>query len=153
MNKSRLTAFLLIILLNFALPFKAGALAGGESVELPVEYVYDGDTIKLSGGLIVRYIGIDTPEKGTEFYNRARRRNIDLVGGKRVRVVVCRDEPSDKYGRTLGWVWVGEQLVNEMLLKEGFARSLIIPPCGLERATELKRLESVAKKAGVGIWR
>ncbi len=153
MKQSCLTALFLIILFSFVLPFKADALVGGQSVELAVEYVYDGDTIKLSGGLIVRYIGIDTPEKGQAFYERARRRNAQLVGGKRVRVIVCRDEPRDKYGRTLGWVWVDGQLVNEVLLGEGLAKSLIIPPCGLERATELKKLESEAREAGVGIWR
>ena len=57
------------------------------------------------------------------------------------------------YGRTLGWVWVDGLLVNGTLLKEGLAKSLIIPPCGFERYEELKRLESEAKKAGLGIWR
>ncbi len=153
MNESCLKAFLLIIIASLALPFRAYALVGGESVELAVEYVYDGDTIKLSDGLVVRYIGIDTPEKDEEFYKRARRRNLELVGGKRVRVVVCRDEPRDKYGRTLGWVWVDGLLVNDTLLREGLARALIIPPCGLERHKELKSLESDAKEAGAGIWR
>ncbi len=154
MKKSYLiTALLIPLSLNFAVPYKARALGAGESAELTVQYVYDGDTIKLSGGLIVRYIGIDAPEKGEAFYEQARRRNIELVGGKSVRIVVCRDEPRDVYGRTLGWVWVDGLLVNGTLLKEGLARTLIIPPCGLERAEELKGLDSEAKRAGVGIWR
>ena len=154
MNYRRLTPILLLVFFfNLIVPLNADALTGGQSVELPVEYVYDGDTIKLSGGVVVRYIGIDTPEKGESFYERARRRNAELVGGKSVRIVVCRDEPRDAYGRTLGWVWIDGQLVNGTLLAEGLAKTLIIPPCGLERYRELKRLESEARKAGAGIWR
>jgi micrococcal nuclease len=152
-EKSLIAPLLILVLLAIAAPCRAGAPGAGESAELGVEYVYDGDTVRLSGGLVVRYIGIDTPEKGEAFYDQARRRNIELVGGKSVRIVVCRDEPTDKYGRTLGWVWVDGVLVNGVLLKEGLAKSLIIPPCGLERVEELKGLESEAKKAGLGIWR
>ena len=46
--------------------------------------VIDGDTIVLKGGQRVRYIGIDTPEKGRPYYLEAKKENERLVLGKRV---------------------------------------------------------------------
>ena len=117
-----------------------------------VAFVYDGDTVRTSTGLIVRYIGIDTPERGEPLYEAARERNAELVMGKEVELWVCTGEPRDKYGRTLGWVYVDGLLVNGVLLEEGFGRTLLIPPCGNEKREELLDLEKNAKEAGVGIW-
>ncbi len=157
MNTRTLAALAVIqpflLLFHPALPYAARALEGGEHAQKTVAYVYDGDTVRTTDGIVIRYIGIDTPEKGEEFYGRARQRNVELVGGKVVSLVVCRDEPRDAYGRTLAWVWVDGLFVNGALLAEGLAISLIIPPCGLERATEILGLEREAKRAGLGIWR
>ncbi|MBE9527915.1 MAG: thermonuclease family protein [Proteobacteria bacterium] len=128
------------------------ALTPGENGVHTVAFVYDGDTVRTSGGLIIRYIGIDTPERGEPFYSRASKRNIELVKGKKVELYVCKGEPKDKYGRTLGWVYVDGLFVNGALLEEGLGRSLIIPPCGTEKRDELLGIESRAQEAGVGIW-
>ncbi len=142
-----------LLFLHLAFPYAARALEGGEHAHKTVEYVYDGDTIRTTDGIVVRYIGIDTPEKGEPLYERARLRNVELVGGKVVSLVVCRDEPRDIYGRTLAWVWVDGLFVNGALLGEGLATTLIIPPCGLERATEILGFKEEAQRAGLGIWR
>ena len=41
--------------------------------------VIDGDTIVINSGDRVRYVGIDTPEKGSSFYLQATSRNRELV--------------------------------------------------------------------------
>ncbi len=128
------------------------ALMSGEGGLYTVAFVYDGDTVRTSEGLIVRYIGVDTPERGEPFYKKALKRNIELVKGKEVELKVCKGEPKDKYGRTLGWVYVDGLLVNGTLLEEGLGRTLIIPPCGTEKREELLGIERRAKEAGVGIW-
>ncbi len=157
MNRGVLVTLVVIeaflLLLHIALPYTALALEGAERADKTVEYVYDGDTVRTTDGIVVRYIGIDTPEKGEPFYERARLRNVELVGGKVVSLVVCRDEPRDVYGRTLAWVWVDGLFVNGALIGEGLAKPLIIPPCGLERATEIMGLKEEAKRAGLGIWK
>jgi micrococcal nuclease len=133
----------------------AGPAAGAESVQpesVRVQSVYDGDTIK-AGGRVIRYIGIDTPEKNEPFFSEASQRNAELLRGKEVKVVVCKGEPQDKYGRTLAWVYADGVLVNGELLAEGLARTLIISPCGLEKFGLLKRLERKAIRARRGIWR
>lgn len=117
-----------------------------------VREVIDGDTVVLSNGQVVRYVGVDTPEINEPFYFEAKVRNSTLVLGKFVRVVVCGPEPRDRYGRVLAWVYSGGRPAGDVLLEEGLARSLVIPPCGLQRAREQRALEASARAANKGIW-
>ena len=49
-----------------------------------VESVISGDTIKLADGRIIRYIGIDAPDKEQCMYRTAAKINQVLVEGKQV---------------------------------------------------------------------
>jgi micrococcal nuclease len=124
--------------------------------------VVDGDTIRVSlGGREerVRYIGIDTPESvkpGTPvqcFAKKASAENARLVAGKRVRIE--RDvEERDRYGRLLAYVYpaAGGAMVNETLVRHGYARPLTIPP-DVRHAERFRRLADEARRAGRGLWR
>lgn len=117
-----------------------------------VERVIDGDTIVVSGLGPVRYIGVDTPESGEPFYHEAKKRNTELVGGKGLRLEICGPSPRDRYGRTLALVYANGVFVNEELLKDGLARTLIIPPCGAGLADELRAVEKQALLGRAGMW-
>ena len=68
--------------------------------------VADGDTITVLRGreqVKIRLAGIDAPEKKQAFGNVAKERMSELVLGKEVRVD---DRKKDRYGRTVGRVWV-----------------------------------------------
>jgi micrococcal nuclease len=124
--------------------------------------VVDGDTIRVSiGGREerVRYIGIDTPESvkpGTPvqcFAKKASAENERLVAGRRVRIE--RDvEERDRYGRLLAYVYpaAGGPMVNEALVRGGYARTLTIPP-DVRHAERFRRLADEARRAGRGLWR
>jgi micrococcal nuclease len=124
--------------------------------------VVDGDTIRVSlGGREerVRYIGIDTPESvkpGTPvqcFAKKASAENARLVAGRRVRIE--RDvEERDRYGRLLAYVYpaAGGPMVNETLVRLGYARPLTIPP-DVRHAERFRRLADDARRAGRGLWR
>ncbi len=155
-NKTRLgrtVVFTLLALLSLLCgPSGAASRPGGRVLSLPVRWVIDGDTIVLRGGIKVRYVGIDTPEVGEAFYEEAKERNRRLVGRKVVRVVVCGAQARDVYGRLLGSVYVDGLDVGAVLLREGLARTLIIPPCGLAHAKEYRGYERDARRLGLGIW-
>src|SRR5712691_3336746 len=51
-----------------------------------VAAVIDGDTIMLTDGTRVRYLGVNTPEHGQPFYEEAKRYNERLVLHKEVRL-------------------------------------------------------------------
>lgn len=83
--------------------------------------ISDGDTISvLHAGRAekVRLFGIDCPEKRQAFGNVAKRFTADMVADKIVEVDAV---DIDRYGRTLAWVWVGEQNVNLELVRHGLA--------------------------------
>jgi endonuclease YncB( thermonuclease family) len=68
--------------------------------------VSDGDTITVlrdKEQVKIRLVGIDAPEKSQAFGNIAKQRMADMVFGKEVRVD---GRKTDKYGRTVGRVWV-----------------------------------------------
>lgn len=117
-----------------------------------VKHVIDGDTIVIDTGEHVRYIGMDTPERNEPFYEEAKARNKSLVNKKKIKLVVCKKEPKDKFGRLLAWVYADGVFVNRTLVNEGLARKLIIPPCADEKAAEFEQIEKSARERRIGIW-
>lgn len=68
--------------------------------------VADGDTITVLHGderVKIRLSSIDAPEKAQPFGNVAKQNMTEMVFGKEVRV---EDRKKDRYGRTIGRVWV-----------------------------------------------
>jgi micrococcal nuclease len=123
-----------------------------------VQRVVDGDTVVLTGGERVRYIGVDTPESvkpGTPvqcFAEAASRANERLVDGERVRLRFDA-ERRDRYGRLLAYVYrVRDGLfVNAELVRRGYATTLTIAP-NVAHAAEFRRLARNARRQGRGLW-
>jgi endonuclease YncB( thermonuclease family) len=96
--------------------------------------VVDGDTITVEGGESVRVLGLDAPETGNPNMDGAQplgfaasRRLRELLLGREV--VLERDASDrDHYGRRLRHVWCGGELVAEVLVAEGLAYAMSIPP-------------------------
>lgn len=115
-----------------------------------VTRVIDGDTIEIAGELHVRYIGVDTPEKEEPYYTEALEANRKLVEGKEVRLE--RDvSNTDKYGRLLRYIYVGDTFVNAELVKQGYARAHAYPP-DIKYQTYLQAAEIEAQQNNKGIW-
>ncbi len=120
--------------------------------------VVDGDTIRvLIDGDVqsVRYIGIDTPEPYRDgepacFSLEASQRNDELVSGKRVELV-SDVEDADRYGRLLRYVYADGEMVNEILLREGYAKKMSIKPNTVHAYT-FAELEVQARQSGYGLW-
>lgn len=121
-----------------------------------VPRVIDGDTIEIEGGQDVRYIGIDTPEtvhpsKPIECYGQeASARNKELVEGKVVKLEKDVSE-ADRGGRLLRYVYVDGQMVNELLVREGYAQVSTYPP-DVKYADLLLAAQQEARDANRGLW-
>lgn len=121
-----------------------------------VTRVIDGDTIEIKGGEKVRYIGIDTPEtvhpsKPVQCFGKeAALKNKKLVEGKRVRLEKDVSE-TDKYGRLLRYVYVGEVFVNKILVRDGYAFSSTYPP-DVKYQDIFSKAEKEAREADRGLW-
>jgi len=130
--------------------------------EAGVRDVIDGDTVRLSDGRLVRYLGIDAPEArrrvGEEwvedpepFSRAATEANRLLVGGRTIRLEYDVN-PTDRYGRLLAYVYVDGEMVNEALVREGLAVLLTIPP-NVKHTERLRQAQEEARRAARGIWR
>lgn len=119
----------------------------------------DGDTIDVSiDGITkrVRYIGIDTPEtvdprKPVEYFGKeASVKNKELVEGKMVRLEKDVSE-TDRYGRLLRFVYVGDLFVNAELVRLGYAQVTTYPP-DVKYADYFRQLQRDAMANKAGMW-
>jgi micrococcal nuclease len=122
-----------------------------------VRRAVDGDTLLLEDGRRVRLIGVDTPEtkrEGTPIQPwgpEAHDMTARLVEGKPVRLEFDR-ERVDKYGRILAYVYTGDRLLNEELLREGLGRALLKHPYSESMKRRFRLAESEARDNRRGIW-
>jgi micrococcal nuclease len=128
------------------------------SEQVLVERVVDGDTLVIAGGDRVRLIGVDTPEThhptkpaqpfGQEAFAFTRR----MTEGKQVVLRFDPGETKDRYGRTLAYVYVDGQFLNEVLIRQGLARALTNYPFSSEMKARFRAVEAQAKAAKRGVW-
>ena len=122
-----------------------------------IQYVYDGDTVKLVDGRKIRLLGINTPEVEGRNKNEeaggeeAKHWLTNALKGKRVRLVLD-SEQKDKYGRTLAYLFTEDGLhLNLELVRLGLASLSIFPP-NLLYSDELLRAQNEAEKDSRDIW-
>jgi micrococcal nuclease len=160
----RAEAFWIVCLL--LLSWRAYSVATSESVpellsEGPheVRRVIDGDTLLLASGARVRLQGIDapesvTPERPVEAWgpeaSQFAKDFVDRAGGQ-VRLTFGL-ERKDRFDRFLAFVWDGDVMLNEELLRAGLAQARL----GFRYSGDLKsrfaKAEEEARRAGRGIW-
>lgn len=132
------------------------ATVSAQRISATVTRVVDGDTIKIDTGETVRYIGMDAPEtvdpkKPKQCFGlEASLKNSELVLGKTVSLE--RDvSKTDRYGRLLAYVWIGESMVNELLVRDGYAVAKVYPP-DIRRQSDLQNAELFARSEKKGLW-
>jgi len=119
--------------------------------------VIDGDTIELSSGQKVRYIGIDSPETKDPrrsvgcFGREAYLKNKDLVEGKTV-VLEIDVSQKDKYSRLLRYVYINGVFVNKLLVEDGYARASTYPP-DIKYQKIFREAEESARINNKGLWK
>lgn len=145
----------LLLALFICLPTVAGAAPARQPAE--VETVLSGEEVRLKGGKVLRYIGVDaySPESrlelSREYGLKAKAFNEKLVGGKRIGIE-WGPKLRDEKGRLLGWVFTEDgTFVNEELLREGHAKTRIAVP-NTRYAEEFRDWEWEARRAKKGIW-
>jgi micrococcal nuclease len=143
-----------VIGLTLSLPSVSAALPGDsvhQGSDCIVGRVVDGDTFYCRDGRKVRLIGIDSPERDQTFGSVAGHALMDLLpAGTSTRLE--RDvTPVDRYGRVLAYVWVGSALVNEAMVRDGWAVLYTVPP-NVKYAERLSRAQKEARARGAGLW-
>ena len=160
---SRRARALLVVVVAFvasALGWWFGEQRRAAATPYRVVDVLDGDTIvvRRDGGEdeTVRMLGVDTPEthhpsKPVECFGP----EASAFTSRRLfgRVVTLEDdvEARDLYDRRLAYVYVDGERFNDVLLRRGFARLLVIEPNRAHARTMLDA-ELIAEQHARGLW-
>jgi len=112
--------------------------------------VLDGDTIEVEGGERVRYLGINAPESGQPFSTEATRENERLVAGRTI-TLEFDVQTQDRYKRLLAYVWAGDVLVNEEIVRNGYAVIETIQP-NVKYQDLILKAQQEARDACRGLW-
>lgn len=83
-----------------------------------VKDVKDGDTFTIANGQLIRLYGLDAPEPEYCYGPQATEQLSKLVYGKKV---ILREPIVDHYRRVVALVYVDGKLVNEVMIRQGFA--------------------------------
>jgi len=140
----------------------SGIASKNSGKELYVSNVIDGDTIELSNGEKLRYIGIDTPEtydtdgsvwtyNPKPYAEEARDFNRKLVEGHEIRLEFD-IRKRDKYNRLLAYVYVEDKMINLEMVRQGYAMIYTFPP-NVRYIEEFLEAQRFARENKKGLWR
>lgn len=113
--------------------------------------VSDGDSIKVMHDTKeeeIRFYGIDCPEGEQDFGQEAKNLTSTLVVGRKIEV---KPMDTDRYGRTVGLVYVDGILLNELIIQNGYAW-VYHQYCKEKFCSQWKQLETQAQNQKKGLW-
>jgi len=143
MKKFIFILFCLNLFFNFSLTFAFDQIKG------KVVGISDGDTITILTDnmqrITIRLAQIDAPEKSQAFGQKSKQLLSNLVFGKNVIVDI---ETTDRYGRTVGTVFIDGLNINAEQIKQGMAWVYI----KYAHDKNLYYLEEIAKNKKIGLW-
>ena len=100
--------------------------------EAKIVRVLDGDTVEIDNGLRVRFLGVNSSERGESDASKSAEYLRTLIDGKTVNLEYEKGYEDDKYGRILAYIFDkctigkycinGRQLINAVMIKEGYAQ-------------------------------
>lgn len=149
-------AALLTAALLFLVP--AASRADQYAVKGPfaVQKVIDGDTLALVNGEHVRLIGIDSPERHhpelpvQRFSREAADYLLKTLDGQNVTLEIIPGEERDTYHRLLAYVYAGKTMLNEEMIRNGYA--FAYGKGTHPRLTQFLQMENEARRAHRGLW-
>lgn len=101
----------------------------------------------------IRLIGLDAPDLGQTPWGEDGKKTLEtLIGGVNQSIKLEFDlENKDKFNRTLAYVWKDQLLLNEEIIKQGYALFVARLPNN-KYNRRLERAQQWARIMGKGIW-
>lgn len=136
---------------------KGAVTSQGEMVL--VKQVVSGQTIEVvsasnptaTDAKQVRLIGIETPSLRQQPWGRQARQQLAESIGDRPVLLELDVEKRDRYQRQLGYIWASDSLINEEMVKRGYALAKPRSP-NTKYDERLANAQAWARIMGVGIW-
>ena len=121
---------------------------------ISVTEVSDGDTLKLSDGKTFRLYGVNAPEVKEPYFEEAKAFTQNLVLGKEISFEQEENYKVDKFGRSLGYVFVDGVNLNIVLVRNGLARVVLYEKrAKIKFQDELLSAEKEAREKKLGVWK
>ena len=121
---------------------------------LTVTEVTDGDTLRLSTGQTFRLYGVNAPEVKEPLFEEAKAFTQNMVLNKEVTLEQEENYQEDKFGRTLGYLFVDGKNLNLELVKAGLAKVVLYEKrAKIKYQDELLSAEKEAREKRMGIWK
>ena len=117
-------------------------------------YVIDGDTIVINDKHI-RVLQVNTPELGECYADQARQFTQKFLS-KRASLTLKADpnlDQSDKYGRSLRYVFKGKENLSLELVRRGYAKPMFFNGVEGRYADLIMRYANQAKAKRLGLWK
>ncbi len=113
--------------------------------------VIDGDTIKTKDNQTIRLANIDAPEQGYCLWQESKQRLEELILNKYVSI---KPAGEDDYYRLMALVYLNDELINLIMIKEGLARYQRggVSQQAQEIKDQIKFESQKAKEKQIGIW-
>jgi micrococcal nuclease len=114
--------------------------------------IADGDTFDCTNVGRVRFIGIDAPEMGQSPFGAQARTELSRLLPIGTLVRLQRDVSDvDFYGRRLAYVWQEAVLMNELIVRRGYALTASYPP-DTAMIPVFRAAEADARSTLAGLW-
>ncbi len=111
-----------------------------------IERAIDGDTIITRDGRTIRLLNINTPERNEPGYEEAK----EFLQTFENKSAFFDNRGVEKYGRSLGVVYVDNQNINRALVEKGLAHTLLVDDKDVK---EFHRAQEEAFQRKIGIWK
>jgi len=119
-----------------------------------VTRIIDADNIELDNKLSVRLYAVSCPEKGEKFSQETIDYLTQTALNKKVTLAYQPNYTKDSYGRTLAYVFINGQHLNEQLISQGFCEVTIYQKrAKLKYQDQLLEAQNLAKQEKLGKWK
>ncbi len=111
-----------------------------------VKEIFDGDTFYLDNQQKVRLLNFNAPELGICGSEQSKKRLEELILGKKVKLDQA---TTDVYGRSVALVYLGDELINMTMVKEGWG---IYEGRKIDLSEQFVEASRNARDKGLGIY-
>lgn len=119
-----------------------------------VTRIIDADNIELDNNRSIRLYAVSCPEKGKKFSDQAIDYLTQTALNQKATLEYQPNYTKESYGRTLAYVFINGQHLNEQLIRQGFCTvTLYSKRAKLIYQDELIQAQDQAKQEKLGRWR
>jgi micrococcal nuclease len=146
MNSKTLIFLILLITSGIIYYNLTSSPSSPKTITTQVTRTIDGDTLQTNDTTKIRLIGINTPETGQPYHKEAKQ-FLSQIENQTIQIEI---KDTDKYERTLAYIFHNKQNINQALLLNGLATLYYYEKDTYYKT--MKESETYARENNLGLW-